>query len=94
MRDYCYLLNSRLFFALLRENGRLVGGGQVDGAKRHMQDVPIPDLAAMYEAYPSLLSHALMLRKIEAEEFPDMPTLDAFAAAAYQTTLEEWSQPQ
>ena len=91
LHDYAFLLNSRLFFALLRENGRIVGGGQVDGAKNQMRRVPLPDLAAMYLATPELEAQARALRELDARERPAAPLLDAFTAAAYRTRVEEWS---
>jgi adenine-specific DNA-methyltransferase len=91
LHDYAFLLNSRLFFALLRENGRIVGGGQVDGAKNQVRRVPLPDLAAMYLETPALEAQARALRELDARERPAAPLLDAFAAAAYRTRVEEWS---
>ncbi len=91
LHDYSFLLNSRVFFALLRENGRIVGGGQVDGARNQVRRVPLPDLAAVYLATPDLEAQARALRRIDAREHPAAPLLDAFAAAAYQTRLDEWS---
>lgn len=91
LHDYAFLLNSRLFFALLRENGRIVGGGQVDGAKNQVRRVPLPDLAAMYLETPELEEQARALRELDARERPAAPLLDAFAAAAYRTRVDEWS---
>ncbi|MFN7307857.1 MAG: class I SAM-dependent DNA methyltransferase [Alphaproteobacteria bacterium] len=91
LHDYALLLNSRIFFALLRENGRIVGGGQVDGAKNQVRRVPLPDLAAMYLETPELEAQARVLRELDARERPAAPLLDTFAAAAYRTRVEEWS---
>ncbi|MCB2086075.1 MAG: N-6 DNA methylase [Sphingomonadaceae bacterium] len=91
LHDYAFLLNSRLFFALLRENGRIVGGGQVDGAKNQVRRVPLPDLGAMYLETPELFDEARELRELDQSERPSAHLLDAFAAAAYRTSLEEWS---
>ena len=91
LHDYAFLLNSRLFFALLRESGRIVGGGQVDGAKNQVRRVPLPDLAAMYLETPALEAQARALRELDASERPAAPLLDAFTAAAYRTQVEEWS---
>jgi adenine-specific DNA-methyltransferase len=91
LHDYAFLLNSRLFFALMRENGRIVGGGQVDAAKNQVRRVPLPDLAAMYLETPELEAQARALRHLDARERPGPPLLDAFAAAAYRTRTEEWS---
>ncbi|MBN2971250.1 N-6 DNA methylase [Roseomonas aeriglobus] len=93
LQDYAFLLNSRLFFALLRENGRIVGGGQVDGAKNQVRRVPLPDLGAMYLETPELLDQARELRQLDQSERPSAQMLDAFTAAAYRTSLEEWSLP-
>jgi methylase of polypeptide subunit release factors len=93
LRDYAFLLNSRVFFALLRENGRIVGGGQVDGAKNQVRRVPLPDLAAMYLETPVLEAQARALRDVDARERPAAQLLDAFAAAAYRTRLDEWLTP-
>jgi hypothetical protein len=93
LQDYSFLLNSRLFFALMREKGRIVGGGQVDAAKNQMRHVPLPDLAAMYLETPQLAAQAGVLRELETRERPGPPQLDAFAAAAYRTSIEEWSLP-
>lgn len=91
LHDYSFLLNSRLFFALMRENGRIVGGGQVDAAKNQVRGVPLPDLAAMYLETPELEAQASALRELDARERPSPQLLDAFAAAAYRTRIEEWS---
>lgn len=93
LQDYAFLLNSRLFFALLRENGRIVGGGQVDGAKNQVSRVPLPDLGTMYLETPELLDQARTLRKLDQSEQPSAQLLDAFAAAAYRSSPEEWSLP-
>ncbi|WP_435203716.1 N-6 DNA methylase [Qipengyuania sp. 902] len=93
LQDYAFLTNSRLFFALLRENGRIVGGGQVDGAKNQVRRVPLPDLGAMYLETPELLNQARELREIDQSEHPSAQLLDAFTAAAYRTSLDEWSLP-
>lgn len=93
LQDYAFLLNSRLFFALLRENGRIVGGGQVDGAKNQVRRVPLPDLGAMYLETPELLDQARALRELDESERPSAQLLDSFTAAAYRTSLEEWSLP-
>jgi hypothetical protein len=93
LQDYAFLLNSRVFFALLRENGRIVGGGQVDGAKSQVRRVPLPDLGSMYLETPELLDQAHALRETDRSERPSAQALDAFAAAAYRTSLEEWSLP-
>ena len=91
--DYAFLMNSRLFFALLRENGRIVGGGQVDGAKNQVRRVPLPDLGAMYLETPELFEQARALRELDRSEQPSAQLLDAFTAAAYRTSLDEWSLP-
>jgi hypothetical protein len=93
LEDYALLLNSRLFFALLRENGRIVGGGQVDGAKNQVRRVPLPDLGSMYLETPELLDQARTLRELDRSERPSAQALDAFAAAAYRTSPKEWSHP-
>lgn len=93
LQDYVFLLNSHLFFALLRENGRIVGGGQVDGAKNQMRRVPLPDLGAMYLETPELLDQACALRELDHSERPSAQLLDAFTAAANRTSPEEWSLP-
>jgi adenine-specific DNA-methyltransferase len=90
LHDYVFLLNSRIFFALLRENGRIVSGGQVDGAKNQVRSVPLPDLAAMYLETPEIEAQARTLREIDAVERPTAPLLDAFASAAYRTSMDEW----
>jgi len=71
LHDYIFLLNSRIFFALLRENGRIVSGGQVDGAKNQVRRVPLPDLAAMYLETPELEVQGRVLRELDAQRAPD-----------------------
>jgi methylase of polypeptide subunit release factors len=93
LRDYSFLLNSRLFYALLRENGRIVGGGQVDGAKNQVRRVPLPDLPVMYLETPELEAKARALRDLESREWPSPSLLDEFASEAYRTRVEEWSAP-
>ena len=89
--DYAHLMNSRIFFLLLRENGRIVAGGQVDGAKNQVRRVPLPDLPALYLETPELENLARILRGVDLNERPAVRLLDAFAAAAYRTRLEDWS---
>jgi hypothetical protein len=84
-------MNSRIFFLLLRENSRIVAGGQVDGAKNQVRRVPLPDLATMYLETPELEALARLLRVADISERPSARMQDAFAAAAYRTLLEEWS---
>jgi hypothetical protein len=91
LHDYAFLLNSRLFFALLRENGRIVGGGQVDGAKNQVRRVPLPDLPAIYLETPQLETQARNLREVDVRERPAVHLLDEFAAAAYRTRMKDWS---
>lgn len=90
LKDYSFILNSRLFFALLRESGRIVGGGQVDGAKNQIQNVPLPDLPALYLETPALEAQARELRELDISEQPPAPALDEFTAAAFRTNLDEW----
>ena len=91
LHDYVFVLNSRVFFALLRENCRIVGGGQVDGAKNQVHRIPLPDLSAMYLDTPKLEVQARELRDLDSREQPIAQLLDEFAAAAYRTRLDEWS---
>ena len=88
--DYCFLLNSRLFFLLMRESGRIVGGGQVDGSKQHLKHVPLPDLSRLYLDDPDLKRQADELRDMDKREYPKLALLDRFAAAAYRTKIDEW----
>ena len=64
---------------------------RVDGAKNQVRRVPLPDLATMYLETPELEGQARTLREIDARERPTAPLLDAFAAAAYRTRVDEWS---
>jgi hypothetical protein len=91
LKDYCLVLNSRVFFRLARELGRIVGGGQVDGAKNHIRHTPLPDLAERYLQDAELKAKAVRLREIDRSEYPSMSELDAFASHAYCTRLSEWS---
>lgn len=91
LRDYCFIFNSRLFFMLLREHGRIVGGGQVEASKAATGPVPLPDLRLVYSVLPYVKALADELRKLDDVESPPLSRLDEFAAAAYQTQLEEWS---
>lgn len=91
LSDYACVMNSRVFFMLLRENGRIVSGGQVDGAKNQVRRVPLPDLATMYLDTPDLEKLARTLRSMDMSERPSARMRDAFAAAAYRTRVEEWS---
>jgi hypothetical protein len=93
LTDYCFLLNSRVFFMLAREVGRLVGGGQVDGAKNQVKDMPIPDLAEVYLSQPEVKEQADFLRRRDQVQFPEAALLDQFAAAAYGTGLTDWDIP-
>jgi hypothetical protein len=90
LADYRFLFNSRLFFMLARELGRIIGGGQVDGAKNHVKHIPAPDLAERYLESPELKTQADWLRELERVQYPAPAELDAFAANAYRTRLSDW----
>ena len=90
LADYCFLLNSRLFFLLMRESGRIVGGGQVEAGKMHLKHVPLPDLSRLYLDDPDLKRQADELRDTDKREYPKLALLDRFAAAAYRTRIDEW----
>jgi len=91
LTDYSFLLNSRVFFMLARELGRIVAGGQVDGAKNQMRHIPLPDLAERYLQDAELKARADRLREINLSEYPRMSELNAFASYAYRTKLSDWS---
>lgn len=94
LTDYCFLLNSRVFFMLAREIGRIVGGGQVDGAKSQTRHIPLPDLAGRYLEDIELKAMADRLRELDCSEYPSMNALDSFASRAYCSRLSEWSPPE
>jgi hypothetical protein len=75
---------------LARELGRIVGGGQVDGAKNQVRHIPLPDLAELYLETPELKEQAEALRTLDQTQYPKPLELDAFAAAAFRTHLSAW----
>ena len=91
LTDYAFVLNSRLFFSLARESSAIVAGGQVDGAKRHVSHIPLPDLPSMYLDFPEMKREANRLRQMELTRYPDLSELDRFAAMTYRTELQDWS---
>lgn len=91
LADYTFILNSRLFFMLARESGRIVAGGQVDGAKSQVSRIPLPDLSALYLEFPELRMKATRLRESASRTYPAAVELDGFAAAAYRTDLRDWA---
>ena len=88
--DYLMILNSRMFFLLAREHGRLVAGGQVDGAKNQIGDVPLPDLPALYHdiRFSRLRLHVEAIRTGSRE--PGQQGLDEVIAAMFGTSLSDW----
>jgi hypothetical protein len=91
LTDYALLMNSRLFFMLLREFCRIVGGGQVEASKANTASVPLPNLPRLYRELPSLAHQAEELRARNAVAYPAASELDRFAAAAFQTDPAEWT---
>ena len=90
LADYCLILNSRIFFMLLRETCRIVGGGQVDGAKNQVKGISLPDLPALYLQSPEMKVLADKLRRLDEVEQPSLQELDEFTAATYRTRREDW----
>ena len=88
--DYSLILNSTVFFLLARESARIVAGGQVDGAKRQVAKIPLPDLSALYLDFPEVRSAAAKLREVAPTVYPDRGELDRFAAKAYRTDIRDW----
>lgn len=88
--DYALLMNSRLFFMLLREFCRIVGGGQVEASKAGTSPAPLPDLIEIYRMRPEVLVLAERLREQNKTVYPPISELDRFAAEAYGTTLNDW----
>jgi hypothetical protein len=91
--DYALLMNSRLFFLLLREFCRIVGGGQVEASQASTLTIPLPNLPLLYREFPQIAAEADVLRNRNEISYPSMGELDRFAAAAYQTDVSEWTQP-
>ena len=92
--DYTFILNSWPFFLLAREHGRIVAGGQVEGARKYMGEIPLPCLPTLYVDFPEIRERAEKLREQTHEDYPDIHELNAFAASAYLTKLDEWSIPR
>ena len=92
--DYAFILNSWPFFLLAREYGRIVAGGQVEGAKKYMGEIPFPCLPTLYMESPEMRERAKELREQAHETYPDIHELNAFAASAYFTNLNEWPIPR
>ena len=88
--DYSLILNSTVFFLLARESARIVAGGQVDGAKRQVAKIPLPDLSALYLDFPEVRSAAAKLREVAPTVYPDRGELDRFAAKTYRTDIRDW----
>lgn len=94
LSDYVFILNSWPFFLLAREHARIVAGGQVEGARKYVDSIPLPCLPALYMDYPEVRERAESLRRRGSGDYPRLAELNAFAASAYLTELHEWPVPQ
>ena len=94
LSDYVFILNSWLFFLLAREHGRIVAGGQVEGARKYVDSIPLPCLPALYMEFPELRERAQRLRRRVSPNYPGLDELNAFAASAYLTELDDWPVPR
>ena len=88
---YWWLLNSRVFVALLREYCPNVAGGQLDLEHKYVKHVPLPDLRRVCRESPRAQELLDLMRLTNTTtSLPSLADRDAFAAAAYGTTLDAW----
>ena len=88
---YWWLLNSRVFVALLREYCPNVAGGQLDLEHKYVKHVPLPDLRRVCRESPRAQELLDLMRLTNTTtSLPSLTDRDAFAAAAYGTTLDAW----
>ena len=59
-----------------------------------MGEIPLPCLPTLYVDFPEIRERAEKLREQTHEDYPDIHELNAFAASAYLTKLDEWSIPR
>lgn len=91
LTEYWWLLNSRVMVALLREYCPNVAGGQFDLERKYVRHIPLPNLADRLQVDPGLQNHAIQLRTSFPSELPPLLERDKFAAAAYGTSLDDWT---
>ena len=94
LSDYAFILNSWPFFLLAREHGRIVAGGQVEGARKYVGSIPLPCLPTLYMEFPEVREEAEHLRRVAVRTYPGFSELNAFAASAYLTQLDDWPVPR
>ncbi len=88
---YWWMLNSRVFVALLREYCPNVAGGQLDLEHKYVKHVPLPNLREKFADDPNVQEIGTGIRLKYNRHLPDLDILDLFTAAAYGTELSEWN---
>lgn len=88
LSTYTALLNSEVFFLLVREFSVLVAGGQYELAPKYVSDIPLPNLADMLLEDPRLDAMMIAVSSSSGESRKD--ARNALAAYAYGTTREDW----
>lgn len=90
LSDYSFIFNSGIFMTFAREYSIIQAGGQIDAAKRFMDDIPLPNLGEIYQIRPDRVKASVRLRDIDRTRFPEIRELDRFAAAVYGLESGEW----
>jgi hypothetical protein len=88
LEAYLELLNSRVFYMIVREYSVVVAGGQYELAPKYVNDMPMPDLWTLLSRDP----YAMELAR-RATEANGPEARDQFAAYAYGTAIEDWPGP-
>lgn len=87
---YWWLLNSDVAVALFREYCPNVAGGQLDLENKYVKHVPLPDLRRRVAEDPSMQGLVANVMAASSNSLPSKQLMNAFAAAAYRTSLSDW----
>ena len=87
LQAYLELLNSRVFYMIIREYSVGVAGGQYELAPKYVNAMPMPDLWALLDRDPYATELARRATGANGREGRDQ-----FAAYAYGTAIEDWPE--
>lgn len=91
LQSYLELLNSYVFYMIVREYSVLVAGGQYELAPKYVKAIPMPNLWSLFDRDPYASDLANLAIETKAPEVRGTAR-DRFAAYAYGTALEEWPE--
>lgn len=89
---YTGILNSEIFFRLIKDFTTNVAGGQLDLSAKFLNNVPLPDLGERLQESDELNEIAKkLLRKSPSDvDYEYIALSNKFTALAYRTTLSQW----